>query len=117
MRKMQWLTTAILIGTISGAPQFAAAMGESSPTPPQTSQPSGTTTTKHKAKKEKSGSAEDFLTRYHAAYALIYDKGDYEAGIAALREMGFDDNAASSAAMTTPNIGTTRRSWRIQITP
>jgi hypothetical protein len=41
MRKMQWLTAAILIGTISGAPQFAAAMGESSPTPPQTSQPSG----------------------------------------------------------------------------
>ena len=93
MRKMQWLTAAILIGTISGAPQFAAAMGESNPNPPQTSQPSGTATTKHKTKKEKSSSAEDFLTRYHDAYALIYDKGDYEAGIAVLRAMGYDDNA------------------------
>jgi len=34
MRKRQWLTATILIGAISGAPQFAAAMGESSPTPP-----------------------------------------------------------------------------------
>jgi tetratricopeptide (TPR) repeat protein len=93
MRKKQWLTAAILIGAISGAPQSAAAMGESNPTPPQTSQPSGTTTTKHKTKKEKSSSAEDFLTRYHAAYALIYDKSDYETGIAALRAMGYDDNA------------------------
>jgi tetratricopeptide (TPR) repeat protein len=93
MRKRQWLTAAILIGAISGAPQFAAAMGESSPPPPQSSQPSGTTATKHKAKKDKSSSAQDFLTRYHAAYALIYDKGDYEAGITALRAMGYDDNA------------------------
>ena len=93
MRKRQWLTATILIGAISGAPQFAAAMGESSPPPPQSSQPSGTTATKHKAKKDKSSSAQDFLTRYHAAYALIYDKGDYEAGITALRAMGYDDNA------------------------
>jgi len=80
MRNTQWLSAAILIGAISGAPQFAAAMGESSPTPPQSSQPSGTTTTKHKTKKEKSSSAEDFLAGYHAAYALIYDKGDYVGG-------------------------------------
>jgi tetratricopeptide (TPR) repeat protein len=93
MRKTHWFTAAILISAISGAPQFAAAMGESSPTPPQSGQPSGTTTTKHKTKKEKSSSAQDFLTRYHAAYALIYDKGDYEAGITALRAMGYDDNA------------------------
>ena len=37
MRKTQLLTAAILIGAISGAPQFAAAMGESNPTPPQSS--------------------------------------------------------------------------------
>ena len=36
---------------------------------------------------------EDFLAGYHAAYALIYDQGDYVAGIAALRALGFDDNA------------------------
>jgi tetratricopeptide (TPR) repeat protein len=37
--------------------------------------------------------AKDFLDRYHAAYALIYDKGDFEGGITALRAMGYDDNA------------------------
>jgi tetratricopeptide (TPR) repeat protein len=49
--------------------------------------------TSKKQKKDKSSSANDFLTGYHAAYALIYDKGDYEAGIAALRALGYDDNA------------------------
>ena len=28
-----------------------------------------------------------------ATYALIYDKGDFEGGITALRAMGYDDNA------------------------
>ena len=71
-------------------------------------------------KKDKSSSAEDFLNGYHAAYKLIYDKSDYEGGIAALRALGYDDNAdvatfsatpaASSAAMTTPRSGTSGRS-------
>ena len=57
-------------------------------------QPSGTTTTDQEAQEpEKSSSAEDFLNGYHVAYALIYDKGDYEGGIAALRSLGYDDNA------------------------
>jgi len=99
MRKTHWLTAAILIGVISGAPQFAAAMGESNPTPPQSSEPSGTKSTKQKTKKEKSSSAADFLTRYHSAYALIYDKENYEAGIAALRAMGYDDNADVATLM------------------
>ena len=34
-----------------------------------------------------------FCAGYHAAYALVYDKGDYLAGIAALRALGYDDNA------------------------
>ncbi len=41
---------------------------------------------------EKSGSAEKFLNDWHKAYALVYDKGDYVGGIAALRAMGYDDN-------------------------
>ena len=43
--------------------------------------------------KQKSSSAEDFLNGWHKAYALVYDKHDYEGGIAALRAMGYDDNA------------------------
>jgi tetratricopeptide (TPR) repeat protein len=93
MRKTPLLAAAILGAAISGVPEFVAAMGSDNPTPPQSSQPSGTTTTKHKAKKQNSGSAKDFLDRYHAAYALIYDKVDYQAGITALRAMGYDDNA------------------------
>ena len=72
---------------------MAAAMGSDNPAPPQSSKPSGSTTTKHKTKKDKSSSAKDFLDRYHAAYALIYDRSDFEGGIAALRAMGYDDNA------------------------
>jgi tetratricopeptide (TPR) repeat protein len=83
---------ALLLSAVLVAPDIAAAAGEENPAPPPASQnkPKGTTT---KQKKDKSSSAEDFLTGYHAAYALIYDKGDYEAGITALRTLGYDDNA------------------------
>jgi tetratricopeptide (TPR) repeat protein len=42
---------------------------------------------------ERSGLLEDFVAGYKAAYALIYDKADYETGIAALRALEHDDNA------------------------
>jgi tetratricopeptide (TPR) repeat protein len=95
MRKTPLLAAGILAAAISGVPELVAAMGSDNPTPPQSSQPStsGTTTTKHKTKKQKSGSTKNFLDRYHTAYALIYDKGDYQAGITALRAMGYDENA------------------------
>jgi tetratricopeptide (TPR) repeat protein len=68
-------------------------MGSSNPAPPSdTSKPSGKGQTK-KNKKDKSSSAKEFLDRYHAAYALIYDKEDYQSGITALRAIGYDDNA------------------------
>jgi tetratricopeptide (TPR) repeat protein len=87
------LTAVILAAAISGAPQLAAAMGSSNPAPPSESgKPSGKPDAK-KNKKDKSSSAKEFLDRYHAAYALIYDKEDYQSGITALRAMGYDDNA------------------------
>ena len=94
MRKTPLLTAVILAAAISGAPQLAAAMGSSNPEPPQSGKPSGKTGAKDKKKKnDKSSSAKEFLDRYHAAYALIYDKDDYQNGITALRAMGYDDNA------------------------
>jgi tetratricopeptide (TPR) repeat protein len=48
---------------------------------------------KKKTPNGKSGSLENFIIGYEAAYALIYDKGDYEAGITALRGLDRDDNA------------------------
>ena len=93
MRKIP-LLAAIVLSVAIGAPRFAAAVETNSPAAPQTTQPSGTTTTKHKTKKEKekSGAAEKFLNDWHKAYALVYDQGDYAGGIAALRAMGYDDN-------------------------
>ena len=94
MRKTPLLAALILAAAVSGAPQLAAAMGSSNPTPPSdsSSKPSGKTDSKKK-KNDKSSSAKEFLDRYHAAYALIYDKEDYQTGITALRAMGYDDNA------------------------
>jgi tetratricopeptide (TPR) repeat protein len=93
MRKTSILTAVILAAAISGAPQLAAAMGAASPSDaPKSSNPSGKPDAK-KNKKDKSSSAKDFIDGYHAAYALIYDKDDYQAGISALRALGHDDNA------------------------
>ena len=98
MRKTTLLTAVILAAAISGAPQLAAAMGGASPSstegssqkPP--SKPSGKSDVK-KNKKDKSSSAKDFIDGYHAAYALIYDKDDYQGGITALRALEHDNNA------------------------
>jgi tetratricopeptide (TPR) repeat protein len=99
MRKTRLLAAAIVTAAVAGAPGLAAAIETNSPSPPPSttsSPPSGTTTTKHTTKKpkpQKSSSAQDFLDGWHKAYALVYDKQDYVGGIAALRAMGYDDNA------------------------
>jgi tetratricopeptide (TPR) repeat protein len=91
------LAALLMCSVVLVVPDVAGAVGESNPTPPQTEQQAptkqNTQTKKPKTAKDKSSSAEDFLTGYHAAYTLIYDKGDYAAGIAALWALGYDDNA------------------------
>jgi tetratricopeptide (TPR) repeat protein len=91
MKSKLALAAALLLSAVLVAPDIAAAAGEENPTPPASQKSNKGTSTKQK--KDKSSSAEDFLTGYHAAYALIYDKGDFEAGITALRALGYDDNA------------------------
>jgi tetratricopeptide (TPR) repeat protein len=94
MRKTRLLAAAIITAAVAGAPGLAAAIETNNPPPPSTgSQPSGTTTTKQKTKKPKNSATEDFYKGWHKAYALVYDKQDYDAGITALRAMGYDDNA------------------------
>jgi tetratricopeptide (TPR) repeat protein len=95
MRKTRLLAAAIITAAVAGAPGLAAAIETNNPSPPSTpsSQPSGTTTTKQKTKKPKNSATEDFYNGWHKAYALVYDKQDYVGGIAALRAMGYDDNA------------------------
>jgi tetratricopeptide (TPR) repeat protein len=92
MKSTLTLAAVLLLSAVLIAPDIAAAAGEENPTPPASQNKSNKDSNK-KAKKDKSSSAEDFLTGYHAAYALIYDKGDYAGGIAALRALGYDDNA------------------------
>jgi tetratricopeptide (TPR) repeat protein len=93
------LAAALLFSAALIAPDIAGAAGESNPTPPPPSQNQYAppakkgTHTKKKDTMQKNSSAEDFLDGYHAAWALIYDKGDYVAGIAALHTLGYDDNA------------------------
>jgi len=51
---------------------------------------------KSQAKKKLPGnrsSLEDFIAGYKAAYALIYEHGDYERAITALRALDHDGNA------------------------
>jgi tetratricopeptide (TPR) repeat protein len=96
MHKIPLLAVACLLSAAVGAPDFAKAMEGSSP--PQSDPPAGSTTSKQKPKTQKSkpqgsSSLEDFYTGWHKAYALVYDQGDYVSGIAALRAMGYDDNA------------------------
>ena len=47
---------------------------------------------KKKTPNGRSGALENFIIGYEAAYGLIYDKADYEAGITALRTLDRDDN-------------------------
>ncbi len=96
MRKMPLLAAAILLSSVAGTPKIVLAMETNNPSPPAsatTQQPPKPASTKTSKKKpQKSSSAEDFLKGWHKAYALVYDKHDYEGGIAALRAMGYDDN-------------------------
>jgi tetratricopeptide (TPR) repeat protein len=97
MAKIGLLTAAIFFGAAVGVANMASAMETNSPSMPQ--QPATQPATPHghnahnkKHKPKKNSSLENFLTGYHAAYALIYDKKNYTGGITALRALGYDDN-------------------------
>jgi tetratricopeptide (TPR) repeat protein len=84
-----------IAAALAVAPDIAAAAGAGAP-----SGGGGTTTQsppaqqkKSHAKKNRSSSLEDFVAGYKAAYALIYEKGEYDAAITALRALDHDDNA------------------------
>jgi tetratricopeptide (TPR) repeat protein len=94
MRKVAFTCT-LLFSAILVAPNIAVAAGAGAPSG------GGDTTTqsppaqqkKSHAKKNRTNSVEDFVAGYKAAYALIYDKGEYEAAITALRALDHDDDA------------------------
>ena len=77
------------------APDVAAAAGAGAPSgggETSTQSPPAQQKKSH-TKKNRSSSVEDFVAGYNAAYALIYEKGEYEAAITALRALDHDNNA------------------------
>ena len=88
-------TCSLLLSAILAAPDIAAAAGAGAPSgggDTTTQSPPAQQKRSH-AKKSRNSSGQDFVVGYKAAYALIYEKGEYEAAIAALRALGHDDNA------------------------
>jgi tetratricopeptide (TPR) repeat protein len=83
----------------SSGPALAAGGGDppaANPPPPETrSSPAGRTSQKAK-KKNKQTSVEDpgFAGGYRAAYAAIYQQGDYTGAIGQLKALGHDDHAS-----------------------
>ena len=76
------------------APNIATAAGAGAPSGGgETSTRSPPAQQKKSHAKKNHSSLEDFITGYKAAYALIYEKGEYEAAITALRALDHDDNA------------------------
>jgi len=104
MKQSLSFSAALLFSAVCLAPGFVPAAGAAGGVNPslggetkaQTA-PKNTnkwdTKKKHAKTNDKSSSADDFIAGYHAAYALIYDKSDYAAGIAALRALNHDNNA------------------------
>ena len=98
MRKIPLLVAIIFASSLAATPKFAQAIETANPPAPSSAtQPSGNPSDTKKAvkkkKTQKSSSAADFLNAWHKAYALVYDKHDYDGGIAVLRSMDQDDNA------------------------
>lgn len=91
MMSLRSFSALLVLSAILMAPGIAAAAGADPPSSPPPTDNQGKQHIK-KSKTDKHSSAEDFLRNYHAAYVLIYDKADYEGGIAALRALGHDDH-------------------------
>ena len=91
------VAAALIAGALITAPGVALAAGAGVPSGGgNTSAQSPPAQHKSQAKKKlpsNRSSLEDFITGYKAAYALIYEQGDYERAITALRALDHDDNA------------------------
>jgi len=92
------LAAVFFVCAVLMAPDIAGAAGAAIPsTSAETNRqaPAASAKKSHAKKKktnDKGSSIEDFVAGYETAYALIYDNGDYQAGITALRALDHDDN-------------------------
>ena len=90
------LTVALLLSAVLVTPTNGLAAGASTPSLSSESSkqapPAYQKKSYAKKRNQKSSSIDEFVACYKAAYALIYDKSDYEAAIAALRALDRDNN-------------------------
>jgi tetratricopeptide (TPR) repeat protein len=93
LRRLALFAAGVLLGAVVATPKLAVAVDTATPPPPPTA---GTSTAKpasaKKAKKQKKSELQ-FLNGYRQAHELIYQKGEFAAGIAALRALGHDEHA------------------------
>jgi hypothetical protein len=93
-----WTAVAFLGGAIA-LPDIGRAVDTASPPAQsggfttQSATPPAAKKTKRKATKKQRRSDRQFLDGYQRAHALIYQRGEYEGGIAALRALGRDEHA------------------------
>jgi tetratricopeptide (TPR) repeat protein len=91
------IAAASIATALATAPEIAAAAGAGMPSAGgDTRAQSAPTQQKSHAKKKPSGnrsSIDNFIAGYKAAYAMIYERGDYEKAIVALHALDRDDNA------------------------
>jgi tetratricopeptide (TPR) repeat protein len=101
MSKSHSLTAVIFVSALLIAPGIGSAAGSVVPSGGGGGSDTGQRTfgggsknshVKKKSTTGKSSSVEDFIIGYEAAYALIYDSSEYQAGIAALRALERDDD-------------------------
>jgi tetratricopeptide (TPR) repeat protein len=89
------LIVAILLGASFALPTSPLAMPSetpSSPPPPKDAKPKQTDKKRKPPKKTDKKTEQQFIDGYKAAYAMIYQNGDYAGGIAKLRALGRDDH-------------------------
>ena len=95
-RRLGALAAGVLLSAVIAAPNLAGAVDTETPPPPQggTAPPkSSPPADQKKAAKKQKKSERQFLNGYRHAHDLIYQKGEFAAGIAALRALGHDEHA------------------------
>ena len=88
------VSSVLLLPGIAAAAGGGGAGGGGTSVGGETSQPapSGNPKKAHAKKKTNQSSLEEFRAGYKVAYALIYDSGDYDGGITALRALDHDED-------------------------
>lgn len=86
LRLLAALTVSV---ALNAAPVSAYAAGDPEPSPPPKSDGKGSP-----KKKNSKQSEVQFRDNYREAYATVYERKDYTAGIAQLKALGRDDNAS-----------------------